>query len=101
MTASVIPETGNRMVQPSRVPGVTSRGTRPRVFETAWNGLRIDMVYYISVCDGRYYTGFLVEDGRVTDRIDHAGQWNSFEDADRFAKSQRCKKYLIFVPAEK
>jgi hypothetical protein len=56
------------------------------------------MIHYIAVCTPA--GGFLLNDGQVTGRVDYAGQWDSFDEADQFAKDVGIDKYLVFVPAK-
>jgi hypothetical protein len=50
MTGLWIPEMGSHTVQPSIVPAVASRGTKPQVFETAWNRLKKVIDKHSQVC---------------------------------------------------
>ena len=55
----------------------------------------VKAIHYVAVCT--HGGGFLVEDGTITKRVDYAGQWDTFIEADNFAKAAGIKKYAILV----
>ena len=51
------------------------------------------MTFYIIL--GTFEGAFLDQDGGVTNVIDFAGQWNSFDEADQFAKKHNIARYIV------